>query len=122
MPGAVKGRCRVCQRPSYEPLCGACKGTGLGGERRDPAIKKLYGSKRWRERSRAWLDEPGHHFCVGYPAGFHGERLVAAQVPDHKVAHKGDEALFWDEENWQPLCIPCNSRKAVREEGAGRRR
>jgi len=36
---------------------------------------------------------------------------------DHKVAHKGDMKLFWDTANWQPSCQPCNTRKAIREEG-----
>ncbi|WP_216671362.1 hypothetical protein [Mangrovicoccus sp. HB161399] len=37
---------------------------------------------------------------------------------DHKVAHKGDKRLFWDRSNWQPMNRSCNSRKAIREEGA----
>jgi len=39
-------------------------------------------------------------------------------VVDHIVAHKGDKALFWSRSNWQPMAYGCNSRKAVREEGA----
>lgn len=37
---------------------------------------------------------------------------------DHKIAAKGDKRLFWDRSNWQPYNRRCNSRKAVREEGA----
>lgn len=30
--------------------------------------------------------------------------LTAATVVDHKVPHEGDQALFWDQDNWQSLC------------------
>lgn len=33
-------------------------------------------------------------------------RLVA----DHKTPHRGDERLFWDENNLQCLCKPCHDR------------
>ncbi|MBK9704528.1 MAG: HNH endonuclease [Betaproteobacteria bacterium] len=35
-------------------------------------------------------------------------RLTAASVVDHVVPHRGDQALFWDVGNWQPLCKPCH--------------
>jgi 5-methylcytosine-specific restriction protein A len=100
--------------------CEACKAAGLGKEKRDPDIKRLYGSARWRTRRIVFLDE--NPLCVGYPKGVHGDRAVAAALPDHIKAHKGDEDLFFDESNWQPLCVPCNSRKAVELEGGGWRR
>lgn len=31
-------------------------------------------------------------------------RVTAANVVDHIKAHAGDQALFWDKANWQPLC------------------
>lgn len=31
-------------------------------------------------------------------------RLTAATVVDHVTPHKGNNDLFWDESNWQPLC------------------
>jgi 5-methylcytosine-specific restriction endonuclease McrA len=43
---------------------------------------------------------------------------VPAKCVDHIQAHKGDMKLFWDPNNWQSLCISCNSAKAVAEEGA----
>ena len=121
MPFAAKTPCKECGRPTYGRFCEACKSQGKGRDERPSAAKRLYG-ERWRRRVAAWLKEDGHQFCVGYPKGLHGERLVAAQTADHIVAHKGNMDLFWDEDNWQPMCISCNSRKAVAEEGAGWRR
>jgi 5-methylcytosine-specific restriction protein A len=38
-------------------------------------------------------------------------------VVDHIIPHRGDQALFWDEENWQPLCLVCHNAKTAREDG-----
>jgi 5-methylcytosine-specific restriction enzyme A len=122
MPWAAKRPCPGgCGGLVSEGYCAACKSAGKGVERRPTAAKRLYGS-RWQRFSKVWLQRPENLFCVGYPKGVHGERLVGAQVPDHIKAHKGDAELFWDEGNLQPLCIPCNSRKAANEEGGGWRR
>lgn len=43
-------------------------------------------------------------------------RVTAATVVDHIVAHRGDQALFWDKENWQSLCATHHSRDKQREE------
>lgn len=32
-----------------------------------------------------------------------------ASVVDHIIPHRGDRRLFWDRNNWQPLCTPCHS-------------
>ena len=37
--------------------------------------------------------------------------LTPATVVDHIIPHRGDERLFWDEGNWQPLCKPCHDYK-----------
>ncbi len=46
-------------------------------------------------------------------------RPVAATIVDHKIPHEGDQRLFWDEDNWQPLCSPCHDGVKAREEGRG---
>jgi 5-methylcytosine-specific restriction endonuclease McrA len=30
--------------------------------------------------------------------------IVAAEVVDHVLPHKGDMVLFWDQNRWQPCC------------------
>lgn len=42
-------------------------------------------------------------------------RVTAANVVDHIVDHRGDQKLFWDTSNWQPLCKPCHSEKTAAE-------
>lgn len=66
-----------------------------------------YRNSRW---GRARLDYLAQHpICVkcGMPA---------TEI-DHIVPHCGDYDLFWDVDNWQPLCHSCHSRKTVLEDG-----
>lgn len=43
----------------------------------------------------------GHPLCVMCQAE---GRIEAATVVDHIKPHRGDQALFWDRDNWQSLC------------------
>jgi 5-methylcytosine-specific restriction protein A len=64
--------------------------------------------REWQRESKRFLGLPGNDLCAcGSPA----------TLVDHRKAHKGDQRLFWDPANWQPMCRPCNSRKNVRQEG-----
>ncbi len=48
------------------------------------------------------------------------ESNTAQLVADHTIAHRGDEALFWDGGNLQTLCKPCHdSAKQRQERGRG---
>ena len=67
---------------------------------------------RWRRARKMFLAE--HPLCAECEKN---GRLTAATVVDHIIPHKGDQALFWDESNWQPLCKRCHDRKTVREDG-----
>ena len=44
-------------------------------------------------------------------------RLEPATDVDHVVPHRGDQVLFWDQDNWQSLCHPCHSSKTASEDG-----
>ncbi len=76
---------------------------------------RLYDRRRWRRRSKQFLEE--HPLCrMCQETG----RTRLAQVVDHKVPHRGDPELFWDEDNWQGLCTTChNSVKQAEEKGGG---
>lgn len=38
-----------------------------------------------------------------------------ANTVDHIVSHGGDDSLFWDESNLQPLCARCHGAKSMHE-------
>jgi 5-methylcytosine-specific restriction protein A len=64
--------------------------------------RHLYG-RRWDRLRLRFLDKnPLCKHCLEL-----GE-VTPATVVDHIKAHKGDEALFWDKSNWQPLCPACH--------------
>jgi len=48
-------------------------------------------------------------------------RVTAANVVDHRVPHRGDMTLFWDESGWQSLCEHCHNSTKRAEENAARR-
>jgi hypothetical protein len=45
--------------------------------------------------------------------------VTAATVVDHTIAHKGNEAIFWDQSTWQSLCKPCHDRHAQSRDRTG---
>lgn len=83
-------------------------------------------SARARGYTRRW-EAARKRFLVKYPlcgmrpgerppvmSKCHDEgRLEAGKQVDHVVPHRGNDALFWDEENnWQTLCATCGARKS----------
>lgn len=56
---------------------------------------------RWERLRLRYLQH--HPLCVMCRAQ---GRVEAATVVDHKIPHRGDQKLFWDEANWQALCKP----------------
>jgi hypothetical protein len=47
------------------------------------------------------------------------KRVTLATVVDHKVPHRGNQALFWDETNWQAMAKACHDAKTQRESPGG---
>ena len=61
---------------------------------------------QWRKARTAFLKR--HPLCVEC---LRNGKLSPATVVDHIIPHRGDQKLFWDEGNWQPLCKACHDRK-----------
>lgn len=75
--------------------------------------KASYGS-RWRKLRQAYLDQ--NPLCA-----MHMEQGLTARatVVDHRVPHRGDPELFWDQSNWQALCKSCHDSHKQRLEKSG---
>jgi 5-methylcytosine-specific restriction endonuclease McrA len=66
---------------------------------------------RWQRLSKQFLRQPENALCVMCEA----ERQTRpANVVDHVIPHKGDQALFWDLTKWQGLCRSHHSRTSRR--------
>ena len=84
---------------------------------RDKETRGWYSTRRWRLlRQQQLIRQPMCEEC-----GRRGRMSVATEA-DHIKAHKGDEELFFDENNLQSLCKRCHSRKTAREDGRWKRR
>ena len=67
-----------------------------------PAAKRGY-NRRWQKARKSYLE--AHPLCV--QCAKQG-KYVRATVVDHIIPHRGDEKLFWDQNNWQALCKNCH--------------
>jgi len=114
----------AARRPCNHPGCGVLLPYGQSycdqhrkqvrreeDSRRETSAQRGY-SSAWRKAREGYLRN--HPLCKKhYDAG----HLVPATVVDHIKPHKGDKALFWDSDNWQPLCKACHDRKTATEDG-----
>lgn len=117
-------------RPCKKPGCGALTKKGFCEDhadeagkrkyvkakqydtRRDPNVKIMLNSKRYKEtRLRQLRKYPLCAIC-SRPG-----KLKKATVLDHKIPHKGDVKLFWDTKNHQSLCVSCHSTKTNKYDG-----
>lgn len=82
-------------------------------ERRGSARERGY-TTRWDKARKTFLREhPLCRMCQGQG------RVAAATVVDHIVPHRGDQALFWNTDNWQPLCKSHHDSAKQAEEAHG---
>jgi 5-methylcytosine-specific restriction protein A len=82
----------------------------LREQQRGSAAARGY-DHRWQRYRKQYLNE--HPLCVRCNEQQH---LRAASVVDHIIPHRGDEGLFWDPTNHQPLCKDCHDAKTARED------
>jgi 5-methylcytosine-specific restriction protein A len=74
--------------------------------------RQWYNTKRWRRLRWSILMRDMLTCQMCYRVEPNTSRLVA----DHKVPHRGDEHLFWDDGNLWALCKPCHDSAKQREE------
>lgn len=103
--------CVGCKNLTYDKYCDEHKALDKHTEERPSANKRGYNT-RWQKARAVYLSH--HPLCAECEK--HG-RLTPATVVDHIVPHKGDSKLFWDKDNWQPLCKQCHDRKTATEDG-----
>lgn len=73
--------------------------------------RRWYDTTRWRRAAKAFLTQnPLCIMCL--TAG----RVTPANTVDHVIPHKGDYDLFWNQENWSPLCAACHSAQKQTQE------
>lgn len=78
---------------------------------RGSARERGYDS-RWTKARATYLAE--HPLCVEC---LKRGAYVEATVVDHIIPHKGDMKLFWDDKNWEPMCVVHHNQKTAREDG-----
>jgi 5-methylcytosine-specific restriction protein A len=78
---------------------------------RGSAASRGYDAK-WRKARDVYLRN--NPLCVECLSG---GRAVSAVVVDHIKPHRGNLEMFWDEGNWQSLCVLHHNSKTAREDG-----
>lgn len=88
---------RVHNPPAFQTACDSWR-AGL------TTAQRGYGG-RWQRARVTFLANPENVLCR-----MCNERglITLATVVDHVTPHRGDQALFWDTTNWQPLCKTCH--------------
>lgn len=74
-----------------------------------PSAQQRGYTSRWAKARATYLKH--RPLCAEHER--HG-KVAAATVVDHITPHRGDQKLFWDQGNWQPLCKPCHDKKTGR--------
>jgi len=80
---------------------------------RPSAASRGYG-RRWQRRRIVYLKK--HPLCECKECKEIG-RIKLATVVDHIIPHKGNQELFWDEDNWQAMAEECHNKKTATSDG-----
>lgn len=110
MPMRAPRLCKCGHRVASGVLCPCERRADAEGKARfdktRPSSSARGYDRSWEGARKRFLRE--HRFCRRCGK--------VATVVDHKRPHRGDATLFWDRENWQPLCTHCHSSTKQREE------
>lgn len=122
MPSAPLKQCRKpgCPNVSKGSYCELhAKKRIAVAKQKSREYDKLRGTRTERGYDNRWL-RASKHFIKGKVCVICEKNGIVkmAECTDHITPHKGDMKLFWDRNNWQPLCLSCNTQKAIKEEGA----
>lgn len=114
MPTAAKKPCSYIGCKQYAVNQGYCSAhqqqkTQYDKERGN-SYQRGYNSQ-WRQAREYFLSQ--NPLCVMCQQK---GRITPANVVDHIQPHKGNQDLFWDEANWQPLCQSCHNSKTAKED------
>lgn len=96
--------------PFGESYCAEHKVFSRDSSRKD-ATQRGY-TYKWKKEAKKFLAQ--HPLCAECEKQ---GRLTLATDVDHIKPHCGNQKLFWDKSNWQPLCHSCHSRKTAQEDG-----
>lgn len=69
--------------------------------------------RRWRAAREQYLR--AHPLCECDECKAGELQVTIATVVDHKVPHRGDPTLFWDQKNWQAMSKEHHDKKTSRE-------
>lgn len=106
-------------RPRVATVPGRLPSLGASGWRTSDMTPAQRGyDHRWRRARDGYLRL--HPLCVMCEQET-PPRVTAATVVDHRIPHRGDKALFWDETNWQSLCATHHSSHKQRMENEAAR-
>lgn len=97
-----------CPSLTNEKYCNKHK--SLHRNKRESASNRGYNS-RWNKARKRFLKF--NPFCIYCEKQ---DKITKATVVDHITPHRGDPVLFWDEDNWQPLCKKCHDKKTMTED------
>ena len=102
---------RPCRYPGCPGFCEQgqvfCKDHMVwSGERQRGGADARGYDARWRKARSLFLKQ--HPLCAFCQAE---GKVVSATVVDHIIPHRGDQKLFWDQANWEPLCKACHDKK-----------
>ncbi|WP_139108372.1 MULTISPECIES: HNH endonuclease [unclassified Ensifer] len=86
-------------------------------ERDQQPWRRWYKTAKWQQARADFLADPDNQFCVRCQANgllnpgiyrkdgtLETNRRRMHLVVNHVQRHHGEEVLFWDRDNWEPLC------------------